>query len=489
MSAPLLVVGDALLDCDLEGEVARLAPDAPVPVVHDARRRTRPGGAALAALLAARSGHPVTFVTALGEDPASAELRRLLDGEMDLVPLPLSGALARKTRVRGDGQSLLRLDEGEGRAAGPSRAAREAVARATTILVSDYGRGTADALRAPLTEAARRGLLVWDPHPRGVAPVPGVRLVTPSLAEAASWARDAGTGDALAVAARAARSLVREWEAASVCVTLGARGALLTHGEAPLFVPPPFAASGDPCGAGDRFAAAAAALLAEGALTEEAVVGAVDAAARYVAEGGAAAVRERAGGTRREAGRGAGPEAASGSGPGARSGSRSPAPLPADALPCDAYGDPYEVVARVRARGGRVVATGGCFDLLHAGHVALLEAARAAGDCLIVCLNSDDSVRRGKGPGRPLVPARDRARLLTALGCVDAVLVFGEETPERVLRALRPDVWAKGADYTRDGLPEADLVEGWGGQVVLVPYLAGHSTTALAHRAATRSLP
>ncbi|NEA39802.1 D-glycero-beta-D-manno-heptose 1-phosphate adenylyltransferase, partial [Streptomyces sp. SID11385] len=199
------------------------------------------------------------------------------------------------------------------------------------------------------------------------------------------------------------------------------------------------------------------------------------------------AVRERAGGTRREAGDGTGREAASGPDAGTGSGSR--APLPADALAYDAYGDPYEVAARVRARGGRVVATGGCFDLLHAGHVALLEAARAAGDCLVVCLNSDDSVRRGKGPGRPLVPARDRARLLTALGCVDAVLVFGEETPERALRALRPDVWAKGADYTRDGLPEADLVESWGGQVVLVPYLAGHSTTALAHRAATRSFP
>ncbi|WP_435245627.1 D-glycero-beta-D-manno-heptose 1-phosphate adenylyltransferase [Streptomyces sp. NRRL F-5630] len=465
MRAPLLVIGDALLDCDLDGEVARLAPDAPVPVVHDAHRRTRPGGAALAALLAARSGHPVTFVTALGEDPASAELRRLLEGEVDLVQLPLRGTLSRKTRVRGGGQSLLRLDEGEGRAAGPSRAAREAVARAGTILVSDYGRGTADVLRAPLTDAAGRGLLVWDPHPRGEAPVPGVRLVTPSLAEAARWAAtEGGTDDALALAAGAARSLVREWGAASVCVTLGARGALLSHGEAPLFVPTPFTAPGDPCGAGDRFAAAAAALLSEGALTEEAVVGAVDAAARFVADGGAASVR-------------------AGADPSSSPGSSSPG----GALPGDSPEDPFEVVARVRANGGRVVATGGCFDLLHAGHVALLEAARAAGDCLVVCLNSDASVRRGKGPGRPLVPARDRARLLAALGCVDAVLVFDEETPERVLRALRPDVWAKGADYTRDGLPEADLVESWGGQVVLVPYLAGHSTTALAHRAATRS--
>jgi D-beta-D-heptose 7-phosphate kinase/D-beta-D-heptose 1-phosphate adenosyltransferase len=137
------------------------------------------------------------------------------------------------------------------------------------------------------------------------------------------------------------------------------------------------------------------------------------------------------------------------------------------------------VVRRTRAAGGTVVATGGCFDLLHAGHVATLAAARRLGDCLVVCLNSDDSVRRLKGDGRPLVPERDRARVLEALGAVDAVTVFDEDTPLAVLAEIRPDVWVKGGDYSAAALPETELLAGWGGEVVVVPYLAGRSTTRL----------
>jgi rfaE bifunctional protein nucleotidyltransferase chain/domain len=144
-------------------------------------------------------------------------------------------------------------------------------------------------------------------------------------------------------------------------------------------------------------------------------------------------------------------------------------------------------VAAVRARGGTVVATGGCFDLLHAGHVQMLQAARALGDCLVVCLNSDASVRRLKGPERPLVPAADRAAVLLGLGCVDAVTVFEEDTPEAVLATLRPHVWAKGADYAVEDLPEAPLLETWGGQAVVLPYLPGRSTTGLVAQAVTRA--
>ncbi|NGO15592.1 D-glycero-beta-D-manno-heptose 1-phosphate adenylyltransferase, partial [Streptomyces sp. HC44] len=146
--------------------------------------------------------------------------------------------------------------------------------------------------------------------------------------------------------------------------------------------------------------------------------------------------------------------------------------------------DPYELVARVRADRGRIVAAGGCFDLLHAGHVGLLQAARRIGDCLVVCVNSDASVRRRKGDGRPVNPLADRVRVLRALECVDAVAVFDEDTPERLLTELRPNVWVKGADYAGTDLPEAALLEKWGGQAVLLPYLDGRSTTGLAARAA-----
>jgi rfaE bifunctional protein nucleotidyltransferase chain/domain len=231
-------------------------------------------------------------------------------------------------------------------------------------------------------------------------------------------------------------------------VTLGAGGALLAGAAdgVPLVVPaPPIGPAGDPCGAGDRFAATAAVRLAAGALPSEAVTAAVAAASGYVAAGGPAGLST--------------PDRPT------------PPAAPAPSAP--------EVVRRVRARGGTVVATGGCFDLLHAGHVATLEAARRLGDCLVVCLNSDASIRRLKGEGRPLVPERDRVRVLAALEVVDAVTVFGEDTPHAVLDALRPDVWVKGGDYAGPALPEAELLAGWGGQVVVVPYLAGRSTTRL----------
>jgi D-beta-D-heptose 7-phosphate kinase / D-beta-D-heptose 1-phosphate adenosyltransferase len=145
------------------------------------------------------------------------------------------------------------------------------------------------------------------------------------------------------------------------------------------------------------------------------------------------------------------------------------------------------VIAATRARGGVAVATGGCFDLLHAGHVRTLQAARALGDCLVVCLNDDASVRRLKGPARPLVPARDRAAVLAALTCVDAVVTFAEDTPTALLERLRPDVWAKGGDYAGAPLPEAQALERWGGRAVVLPHHAGHSTTRLIEEAANRA--
>ncbi|MYX94830.1 D-beta-D-heptose 1-phosphate adenosyltransferase, partial [Streptomyces sp. SID486] len=237
---PLVVVGDALLDHDLCGRAERLAPDAPVPVVHGTRRSSRPGGAALAACLAAADGRPVTLVTALGPDAASDTLRELLAGRVTLVEVPLEGTLSSKTRVMAGDRPLLRLDDGEGRAREATPQAVSAIAAAAGVLVADYGRGTADVLRDALahTEAP----VVWDPHVRGRPPVPGVRLATPSAQEARAFARqlddrDSGETPGLRTAARDARALVGAWRARAVAVTLGDRGALLSHGETPLLVP------------------------------------------------------------------------------------------------------------------------------------------------------------------------------------------------------------------------------------------------------------
>jgi rfaE bifunctional protein nucleotidyltransferase chain/domain len=346
------------------------------------------------------------------------------------------------------------------------------ITAARTILVSDYGRGVAaqPQVRTAIAAATDAGArVVWDPHPRGPRPVAGTRTVTPNLAEAQ---RAAGTGDdALPAVTDAAVALQETWETAGVAVTLGARGALLVSGDGtPLMVPAPqVRGTPDPCGAGDRFAVSVAGAIADGAVLSEAVVGGVHAATAFVSGGGTATLGDAVGSS----------DASSDS---AHAGGDGPAREGHTAA--DDPGTALDLIAAVRARGGTVVATGGCFDLLHAGHVRLLTDAAALGNCLVVCVNSDTSVRRLKGPGRPVVGERDRRAVLMALAAVDAVVLFDEDTPERVLSQLRPDVWVKGADYAVADLPEARLLAEWGGRAVVLPYLDGRSTTALIKEAA-----
>jgi rfaE bifunctional protein nucleotidyltransferase chain/domain/rfaE bifunctional protein kinase chain/domain len=445
LSRRLVVVGDALLDRDLEGHVERVSPDAPVPVVDDAVTTDRPGGAALAALMAAHDGADVALVCALGADEDGAALARLLaSAGIEVVDLGSPRPTPVKVRIRADGRTVLRLDRSRPAVVEPvplDLAARRELARADAVLVADYGYGVAGSdLRAALAMTVGRVPVVWDPHPRGGAPAVGTALVTPNRGEAARLVPEV-TGDDLRACAERARRLLVRWDVQAVSITRGAAGALLRRrgGGGPVAVPPPRVSDLDPCGAGDRFAAAAALALADGAEAVDAVRAGVDAASAYVAAGGALALGA--------------PEAAA-----------------TTAL---------EVAERVRARGGTVVATGGCFDLLHAGHVRMLERARRLGDCLLVLVNDDASVRRLKGSGRPIVSAGDRAAVLAGLACVDAVQVFAEDTPVAALERLRPDVFAKGGDYGDVEIPEAAAVRAWGGEFVTLPFDVGRSTTGL----------
>ena len=461
---PLVVVGDTLLDRDVAGRVERVCPDAPAPVLDQEAEHFRPGGAGLAAALAASDGCDVLLVTALSEDESGRRLAGLLaDAGVGIVDVGLHGPTPEKIRIRSGSHSLLRLDRACREVAPvgePGEEVEALLAAAAGVLVSDYGRSltSSSGLRRMLTALEPGVPVVWDPHPRGVDPVRGCRLVTPNRSEAAG--RVPGVeGDGLAAHAKRAARLRDAYGAAAVVITLGKFGALLVEGDGPPFVvPAPAVAAGDPCGAGDRFASAAAALLSRGSLVEEAVVGAVEAASAFVAAGGVAALRFAA------------PEA-----------------VTASAAQGETKGDAAAVVESVRRRGGTVVATGGCFDLLHAGHVGLLEGARALGDCLVVCMNSDRSVQRLKGPGRPVSPQADRAAVLLALECVDAVAIFDEDTPEGILDRLRPDVWVKGGDYAGADLPEAHLLAEWGGQAVILPYLPGRSTTRLLEEVVSRA--
>ena len=464
MSRPLVVIGDVMLDVDRSGTVERLSPEAPVPVLRDPVDTRRPGGAALAALLAARNTfRPVVLIAPWADDDAAGQLAELLGQQVQVIGIGWTGSTPVKTRLRAGSHPIARVDEGgrPGALAALPTAARTALTDAAAVLVADYGVGATGfpAIREALQGLSGRTPVVWDPHPRGSSPVPGTCCVTPNEPELLALSAGSGAGSPppgtpgapspFGVLAAAANDLAARWGATSVAVTLGSRGALLcTPGGPPLMVTARALVAGDTCGAGDSFAAAAAVALADGALPSEAVEAAVQAAGRFVEQGGAAGVDA------------AGAPADRPVAPGA--------PPPVDRL-----------LARIRRSGGTVVATGGCFDLLHAGHIATLEAARAMGDCLVVVLNSDSSVRRLKGDGRPLQPQQDRARVLGALQCVDAVVIFNEDTPARVLEELQPDVWAKGGDYSGVELPEAAVLSRWGGQVVTVPYLAGRSTTAL----------
>jgi rfaE bifunctional protein nucleotidyltransferase chain/domain len=322
--------------------------------------------------------------------------------------------------------------------------------RASAVCVADYGRGVTahPQLRGLLSSAAQRIPVVWDPHPRGAQPIGGCALVTPNDGEA---------GAATAAALRG------RWNARAVCVTRGAQGAVLDCGEEhPVHLPVPdghaAAPQQDSCGAGDRFTVAATVELARTGDVQGAVTAAVAAASRFVAAGGASGVSTAVAVT-------------------------SPVVSPARAG-SEGFGaitgDIDSVRDRLRADGVRtLVATGGCFDLLHTGHVKLLRQARQLGDALVVLVNSDDSVRALKGPGRPVMPDADRVRVLAALACVDAVVVFEDTSPETALARLRPQIWVKGGDYADTHLPEAEVVARHGGEVVQLPTVAGYSSTNL----------
>ena len=435
----IAVIGDLIVDRDVVGAVERVAPDAPVPILEHRRERMRPGGAGLAASLAG-AGADVLFVTAASEAEADqlalALLRSLgvrVQATRRAAPVP------EKIRVRTEDHVLLRIDRGARIASAvpfPGHIARM-LEDVDAILVSDYGGEVARSIDRAWLRAHPRRPVIWDPHRLGATPVRGA-VVTPNLSEAIAWSDAASCADAVDTAIRAATELATRWDPAATVVTLGRAGAIVMGARPTVVGAPPTGAITDVCGAGDRFAVALALGLADRMGVVDATEAAVHAATEFVRDGHDGWIEADA------------------------SVASSAAALP--------------------TAERRVVATSGCFDLVHAGHIRMLTLARTLGDRLVVLLNDDDSVRRNKGPGRPLVPVAERAELLEALAAVDEVRVFSEDTPERILREVRPDVFVKGGDYRDVDLPETDVIAAWGGRTVILPYEAGRSTTELIAR-------
>lgn len=381
-------------------------------------------------------------------------MRALLeDAGVEVLDIATDGSTPVKTRIRSEGRTLVRVDTDHDplQLGNLPESAAGRLGTAAAILVCDYGCGVAAdlAIRRAIETAAERCPVVWDPHPEGPVPVAGVVLAVPNGDEAKALS-DVGDGRDLAADVQRGLTLLDTWPVRQIAVTRGSHGAVLIASSEghPLVIPARPVTGGDTCGAGDRLAVAAALALGSGQLPSEAVAAGVAAATAYIDAGGPAGLFD----------------------------ARSAHTVRAESA--------LDLAQRVRAAGGRIVGAGGCFDLLHTGHIFLLQQGRQLGDLLIVCMNSDSSVARLKGLSRPVTGERERAGLLNALACVDGVLVFDEDTPERILAELRPHVWVKGGDYADQHVPETALVESWGGQVVVVPYLKDRSTSSLIARAA-----
>jgi D-beta-D-heptose 7-phosphate kinase / D-beta-D-heptose 1-phosphate adenosyltransferase len=473
------VIGEAMLDTYLEGSTRRFCQEAPVPIVNLSGAASLPGGAANTAVNVRQLGARAHFLSVLGADPEGSLLRDILSRQnvaTDHLLVRPDRRTLHKQRVLASGQMLLRLDQGSTESIDPATEQElidrlaELFARCAAVIVSDYSYGiiTPRLVRALADLQARWSpVLVIDSRRlalfRDVAPT----AVKPNYTEAAALVNGEPSPSrpsllsphptrprAEAIAAVGER-ILEVTGAQIAAVTLDSEGALIFERGRP-----PYRSYAQPVrhsgvvGAGDTFTSALALALAAGAATPEAAELASAAAAVVVgkertATCSAQEVREYL-----------------------------------------SAGDKYvgaleRFLGRVdyyREQGRRIVFTNGCFDILHRGHITYLNRAKTLGDILIVGVNADDTIRKLKGPSRPINNLDDRVQVLAALSCIDHIIPFTEDTPCNLVQALRPDVFVKGGDYTRDRLPEAAIVEAYGGVVQILPLVQDRSTTGIIER-------
>lgn len=464
-AARVLVVGDVMLDRFVYGGGERISPEAPIPVMRIEREIVMPGGAGNVARNLAALGAKVALFGIVGDDVAADHLNEVLALEPGIeaqLVVDEHWHTIEKSRFIGSRQQLLRVDR-ESKAQ-PSEdaidalisSATEALAENAVLVLSDYAKGAvSDKVIAKLIKvAAKAGKpIIVDPKGSDYKRYKGATLVTPNRAEAALATGESVADDDSAVSA--ARQLV-DGGIANVLVTRGAAGMTLVAGKdgTPLHLKAEAREVFDVSGAGDTVVATIAAALAVGRSLPQAARLANIAAGIVVAKIGTAVVH---------------PEEL-------RLALHMPDPHGIEAKIATAQ-QAAERVALWRTHGDRIGFTNGVFDLLHPGHLALLSEVRAQCDRLIVAINADASVKKLKGPTRPVQDERHRAQLLAALGLVDLVVIFTDDTPIPLLELLKPDLLVKGGDYTVDQVVGADIVRAYGGEVKVSGHVAGQSTT------------
>ncbi len=457
----VVVAGDVMLDRYLFGSTGRISPEAPVPIVHVRETDNRPGGAANVAVNLASLGVSTCLLGVVGEDMAGDSLESIL-GQRGII-CKFARAKDRptitKTRVQSRGQQLIRLDEENAMALpGDAMASmlRESLDGAGAVVLSDYGKGALSDVRG-LIEACRAAGIpaLVDPKGTDFSKYRGASLMTPNQSEFEAVAGVCATDEELV--GRAAE-LIDELDLDALLITRSEKGMLLLEaGAEPVFLSTQAREVYDVTGAGDTVIGTLAGALASGQDLAAAAALANLAAGLVVRKIGVASVTPGelsvALHQRGQGGRG-----------------------------LVGLEELLAMVAESRQRNERVIMTNGCFDVLHAGHVAYLEEAKSLGDRLIVAVNDDDSVRRLKGESRPINGLEDRLLVLAGLAAVDWVVPFSEDTPAALIAKILPDVLVKGGDYNPDEIAGAKEVLRNGGEVRVLPFRDGHSSSRIIDR-------
>lgn len=466
----ILVLGDAMLDTYLQGSTDRLCREAPVPVVTLFNQKYAPGGAANAAVNVSDLGGQATFLSVIGDDLEGRLLSQALQergvNTDFLLTHPGRRTLA-KNRIIAGSQMMLRFDQGTTEAIDPIleqvliHRLTDLFPECDALIISDYNYGilTPRLIEAIASlQAQTPRLLAVDSKQLPAYNGLGVTVVKPNYHEAVKLLDLTSLESSAARAEQMAayeQQILRLTGAQIAAVTLDTEGSLIfEQGSVPYRTYAEPQSHSRAAGAGDTFLSSFALALAAGAHTPEAAELAALAASIVVSQDGTTTCS-------------------------------------ADQL--------YDLISTLskyltdlprllprldfyRQQGQQVVFTNGCFDILHRGHITLLNQAKALGDILIVGLNTDESVRRLKGPGRPINRVEDRAQVLTALSCVDHIISFTEDNPIPLIEAICPDVYVKGGDYTRETLAEASVVEKLGGEAHFLPHLQNFSTTSIIQR-------